>query len=421
MNAAARSGNPFPLREREFVAMMALTQALHALAIDAMLPALGQMALDLNAVDENQRQFVVGIFLFGLGFGSLLPGPLADRFGRRAMLLVCLGFYIVPMVACALVRDFNTLLVLRLVQALGCSGLAVLPATIIRDRFEGDQMARLQSLVTVVFMAVPMLAPLLGQGIMVQFGWRWIFGAMAVMGIAMAIWVWMRLPETLAPENRHNVRLESIALNMAKIVTTRESVGYVFASALMMGSIWGYINSSQQLIAEGLGAGAMFPFVFGVVVAGMAVANFVNARIVSRFGARRVSHCGIFAFIAAAGLQVWLAHSGQQTLWQFASVMSINMALVGFMGANFSAIALQPFGRAAGVASSVQAFIRLVGAAVIGAFIGQAYDGTARPLALALLACGCIVLLLVLFSERGKLFRRVSQPGTVPDPDMIVR
>ena len=406
--ASSPAESRFPMGEREFVFLLALTQALQALAIDAMLPALGVIADDLGVSDPNRRQLIVSVFLIGIGIGALFPGALADRFGRRPVLFGCLAFYILPMAACALVTDFTTLVALRGVQAIGCSGLAVVPMAIIRDRFEGDRMARLQSLISVIFMTVPMLAPSLGQAILVVAGWRWIFGAMAVLGMAVAVWAWLRLPETMHESHRQPIRPRVIGANMIEVITCRAAIGYVLASALMMSAIWGFINSSQQLIAEHFGAGDTFPYVFGGMALTMAAANLVNSRIVEKFGTRRVSHTGLFVFIVVGILQVWRANDPDQTLWQFAPLMALNMGLVGFMGANFSAIALQPFARIAGSAASVQAFMRIMIASLVGLAIGQAYDGTARPLALGLLTAGTLSLLLVLFSERGRLFRRLN-------------
>ena len=176
---------PFPrpaIGEREFVAMMALVQALQALAIDTMLPALGMMSTELDAGDPNHRQLVVGVFLIGAGLGALVPGSLADRFGRRPVLLTSLALYILMAIGCVLVRDFEGLIALRFLQGFGSGGLAVLPPAIIRDRLEGDRMARLQSLVSVVFMVVPMLAPSLGQAVLLIADWRWIFVVIARAG-----------------------------------------------------------------------------------------------------------------------------------------------------------------------------------------------------------------------------------------------
>ena len=401
----------FAMGEREFVAILAFTQALQALAIDAMLPGIGEIARDLGENNPNQRQLIIGIFLIGAGIGAILPGMFADRFGRRRVLLTALGIFIVMSVACALVQDFTVLLVLRFLQAAGSGGLTVLPLAIIRDRFEGDKMARLQSLIFVVFMIVPMLAPTLGQAVLAVAGWRWIFALIAVLGVMVSVWVYVRLPETLHPEFRQRIDLRTIGRNMGTTLTTRASIGYVLGSSVILGAMWGYIQSSQQLVAEHFGAGAAFPAIFGGMALCMAAANFTNSRIVERFGARRVSHTAMFGFIVMAALQLWLATRPDQTLWQFIPVLTANMAFMGFIGANFGSIALQPFARIAGAASSVQAFLRMVTASLLGALIGQAYDGTARPLALALLVAGLLCLVGVLFSERGKLFRRLHPAG----------
>ena len=407
MTSPAASSRSFSMGEREFIALMASLQALQALAIDAMLPALGVMSRDLAVTDPNDRQLVVGIFLICAGLGSLFPGALADRFGRRRVLLACLGGYIVFTLAAAVVGEFNTLLLMRGLAGLSASGLIVASAAIIRDRFSGDKMARTQSLVGVVFMVVPMVAPSIGQAVLLVAGWRWIFGVMALLGGAVTIWVVLRLPETLHPEFRQPVNLGAIAGNMKVALLNRTAIGYVLGLALVQGALFGYINSSQQLVAEHFGLGEAFPLFFGAMAVAMALANLTNSRIVERFGARRVSHCALLAYIVLASVQLWLAWGGKETIWEFGPVMTLNLCLMGFIGANFGAIALQPFARIAGAAASVQVFLRMVLGSVLGAVIGQAYDGTARPLAMALLGAGTLALLLVLYSERGRMFRRL--------------
>lgn len=393
--------------------MMAAVMALQALAIDAMLPALGQIAAELGVSDPNRRQLVVGIFLLGSGIASLLPGSLADRFGRRPVLLSALALYVVFALACAFAPEFNTLLGLRMLQAVGSAGLMVIPSAIVRDRFSGDRMARMSSTISMVFMIVPILAPSVGQAVLLVAGWRWIFGFLALLGCMVAGWIWFRLPETLNPAFRQRIEPATILRNMRTAATTRISIGYVIGSGLVSGSMFGFINSSQQLISEHFGAGTAFPVIFAGCAATMAVANFTNSRIVERFGARRVSHTAVLLFIAISTLQVFLATREHETIWQFVPVMAANMCLIGFIGANFSSIALQPFARIAGAAASVQAFLRMVLGSLIGIAIGQSFDGTALPLAVALLLCGLVSLAMVLFSERGELFRRRNPPGTV--------
>ncbi|MCW1384023.1 multidrug effflux MFS transporter [Novosphingobium sp. KCTC 2891] len=396
---------------REFVAMMAMMMALQALAIDTMLPALGQIAHDLGVSDPNRRQLVVGVYLLAGGIGALIPGSLADRFGRRRVVLASLSLYVVLSVACALATNFNTLLVLRVLQGLGSAGMTVVPSAIIRDRHAGDRMARMLSTVSMVFMIVPILAPSLGQFVLMFAGWRWIFAALAVLAVLLGIWVWARLEETLHPEFRQPIRPASIAVNMARAATNRGATGYVIGSGLVMGGLFGYVNSVQQLVGEHFGAGALMPLFFAATGAAMSLASFFNARIVERFGARRVSHTALLAFILFSTTQVLLASRPDETLWQFMPVMAANVCLIGFIGANFSSIALQPFAQTAGAASSVQTFLRMAIASGLGMMIGQAYDGSARPLAWSLLAGALLSLALVLFSEKGRLFRRIHPPG----------
>ncbi len=399
---------------REFVAMMAMLQALQALAIDSMLPALAHISHDLGATSENQRQLVVGLFLIFAGFGSLVPGALADRFGRRPVVLSCVAGYVVLTLAAALVTTFDALLVTRAMLGLASAGLSVLPPAIIRDRYDGDRMARLQSSVGMVFMIVPMIAPTLGQAVLLVAGWRWIFGMMAALGVAVLGWTWLRLPETLHPGHRQLIHPAAIARSMGRILTTRSAIGYVIGMAVVQGALFGYINSAQQLVAEHFGAGSRFPIIFGGMALAMATTNFINSRIVERFGARRVSHAALIIYICSSLTQLALASSGHQTLWSFVPVMTANMCLMGFIGANFGSIALQPFARTAGAAASTQAFIRMVLASLLGSLIGQAYDGSARPLAIAQLSGGTIALIVVLFSERGRLFRRLYAVEPIP-------
>ena len=393
-----------PIGNREFVAMMAATMSLQALAVDVMLPALGMIAHDLGVSNPNHRQLVVGVFLVAAGFGSLLPGPISDRFGRRRVLLVCFAGYIVLSLGCALAPGFNTLIALRVLVALCSAGLTVLPSAIIRDRHSGDAMARMSSTVSMVFMIAPMLAPSLGQAVLLFAGWRMIFATLAVLATAIGLWIGLRLPETMALAHRQAIRPGRILSNMTLAATYRRSIGYTIGSSLTFGAMLGYINSSQQLVAEHFGAGALFPLLFGATAIVMASANFLNSRIVMRIGARRVSHGALVVFLVAAVVQVVQAGNPHETLWQFMPVIALNMCMMGFIGANFSSIAMQPFAGIAGSASSVQAFLRMLIAACLGIVIGQSYNGTALPLAIAFLLAGLGSLALVLFSENGRLF-----------------
>ena len=389
--------------------MMAAIIALNALAIDAMLPAFPRMVNGLGLSDPNDVQYVIVIYLLANGIGSLFHGPLSDRFGRRPILIGAIVGYILSAFACRFATSFDMLMVTRIAQGLCGAALSVLVTSIIRDQFEGDAMAKRMSTIFLIFMAVPIIAPLIGSAILVFAGWRSIFDMMAFLAIAMLIWVGLRLPETLHPDAATPIQFGALTRAWRMVVTHRTANSYLIAGGLAHGALFGYLNSSQQIFDKGFGVPEFFPFGFAIVAIGIACANFTNARIVERFGARRLSQSALVGFILLGLLQLLAAWFVPQSLPLFLILITLNMAMIGFVGSNFSSIAMQPFGAVAGSASSFQSFVRTIMSALIGAWIGQQFTGSVVPMALGFLLCGLAALALVAFGERGQLFTR---PGT---------
>jgi len=408
MASSPQTMESLPLGKRELIVLLALLMSLNGLSIDAILPALDEMATDLQVADGNRRQLVIAVYTITMGIGCLVPGAFADRFGRRPIVLFGLAAYTTLSLVTSLLQNFEVLLWVRGLAGLMAAGLMVAPAAIVRDLCAGDKMARIMSVIAAVFITIPVVAPSLGQAILTLADWRWIFVAQACAGALTAVWVWFRLPETLTAANKQQVNIPVIARNMRDALINRQSFGYVLATALLMGGVFGYVNSAQQLYQDVFGVGEEFAILFGATAAMMAVANIVNSRIVLRFGARRVSHAGVLMFIAVSATQVWSSYAHPGNIWWFIPIMSVNLGLLGFLGANFGSIAMQPFAKIAGAASSVQTFFRMFGAALVGMIIGQSYDGTAQPFAWSLLICSSAALCLVLFSEKGRLFRRLN-------------
>ena len=397
----------------EFVALIAMMMALNALAIDMMLPALPAIGEALSVASENSRQWVITAYLLGFGVAQLIYGPLADRYGRKPVLMVGLGLYVLFSVAAAFTTTFEALILARLGTGLGAAALRVLAVSIVRDRYSGRTMARVMSLSFLVFLGVPILAPTLGQLVLFVAPWRWIFGVLALAGSGFMVWALIRLPETLTPENRLPIRLGRIVAAFRAVLSARLSVGYTLAMTAITGALFAFINSSQQIFFDVFEEPGLFTTVFGLMAAGIAVASLTNARLVERLGSRRLSHLALIGFITSAAVHAGVALSGNESLISFALLQGLTMFCFGFIAGNFGALAMNNMGRIAGTASSVQGFVSTTFGSLTGFVIGQSFDGTAAPMTVGITLCGTLALAAVLVAERGKLFSTV-ETGSAP-------
>jgi MFS transporter, DHA1 family, multidrug resistance protein len=410
--------SPLPLKktlgDKELTVMMASLMALNALAIDSMLPAFPAIVGNLSLANPNSIQYIISVFLAGTGIGALIHGPLSDRFGRKPILLMATVGAALFSLACSLSNSFELLLAMRFCHGLMAAAMGVLVVSVIRDQFEGDAMARRMSTIFLIFMIVPIIAPTIGQFVLLFAGWRTIFDLMAFMALAAAFWVYYRLPETLRPENVIPIEPHALAKAWTKVITNRNAAGYMIGAGIVQGALFGYLNSSPQLFDEVFDAASFFTIGFAIVALGIAASNFTNARIVERFGARRVSQTALISFIILGLLQVAAAEFAPTSLPLFLVLLTANMAMVGFIGSNFSSIAMTPFGDVAGAASSFQSFVKTVLAAGIGAAIGQQFNGSVLPVAGGFLVCGLAALALVLWCEKGRLFTRPGTTAKIP-------
>lgn len=409
--AAARPKGPgFP----EFVSLIAMMMALNALAIDAMLPALPAIGTALGVVTENSRQWVITAYLLGFGVAQIIYGPLADRYGRKPILMVGLSLYVLFSVLAAFAPTFETLILARIGSGIGAAALRVLAVSIVRDRYSGRTMARVMSLSFLVFLGVPILAPTLGQLILHVALWRWIFGVLALAGGGFMIWSATRLPETLHPEDRLPIRIDRIAAAFRVALTSRRAMGYTLAMTAITGALFGFINSAQQIFFDVFDEPALFTTLFGLMASGIAVASLLNARLVERLGSRLISHSALLGFITMGTIHSIVTLSGHETIWTFAVLQGLTMFCFGLIAGNFGSMAMEPMGHIAGTASSVQGFISTTGGSTAGFLIGQQFNGSVAPLAMGVTGCGVLALAAVLFAERGHLFtagtRSIPQP-----------
>jgi drug resistance transporter, Bcr/CflA subfamily len=395
----------FPLARWEFIALAAALMALNALAIDIMLPGLQEIGASLGVADENQRQYVISAYFAGMACALLPFGPISDRFGRRVPLLFGLVIYLAAAFAAAFAPNFGTMLALRFVQGIGAASTRVIAVSIVRDRFGGRQMAEIMSLIFMVFMVIPVVAPFIGQLMMLIANWHFIFICMSLIALAITLWAFIRLPETQHPEDRRPFTLGSVGQAFGIVLTTRVSLCYTLASTTVFGALFGFINSAQQVYVGIYGVGVWFPVLFAAVAGMMAISSYLNSRLVMRFGMRRLSHAAMIGFMLVSAVWFLWSLTGPVPLLAFVLLFAAAMFQFGWIGSNFNALAMEPLGHIAGSASSVQGFLQTLGGGIIGALIGQAFDGSTTPLAFGFCAVAVVGLVFVLIAEKGRLFR----------------
>lgn len=394
---------------KEFIVLAAAVMSVNAVAVDALLPALAAIGTAVNAGEDNRRQWLITAYLIGFGVSQLVYGTLSDHYGRKPLMLAGLSIYAGFAALSMRAESFEAAVILRVLQGCG-GGVSVLALSIIRDRHSGDEMVRVMSLAFMLFLGVPIFVPSLGHAILVLSSWPWVFAAIALFGALLIPWVALRLPETLLAERRMPLSARAVARAIGCVLSQRDSLGYTLASTALVGALFGIVTSGQQLFANVFRAPQAFPLVFGTVAACVALAALLNGRVVGRFGARRTSHLALMGYLVVAAAHGAVAWAGLEQPWTFTALQSALMFCFGLMLANFGSLAMARLGHIAGTASAVQSLLINVGGALIGILIGQRFDGTAVPMTLGSIACGCMALAMVLMAERGRLFQPVAAP-----------
>jgi DHA1 family bicyclomycin/chloramphenicol resistance-like MFS transporter len=400
---------------RELTAMLAGLMAVNAFAIDAMIPALPDIGRSLNVARENDRQLVVIAYFIGFASTQLLWGPLSDRFGRKPILAAGMAMYGIFALLCGYAQSFAVLIAGRAAMGASAAVSRVLVVAMVRDLFQAEAMARVMSLVFMVFMLVPVLAPNIGQAILLFASWRAIFVVLAIYALIMMIWSSWRLPETLHPEFRRSLNWRDILKAAGETLREPQSRGYTLAMTVSFSALVAYISSVQQIVFDAFGAGRFIGLVFASVAAPMALASWLNSRVVGRYGLRRVGHSAALAFMAVTAIHAGIALSGQETLAVFVLLQGLTMACFAFTSSNLGTLAMEHMAHIAGTASSVQGVIGTIGAAAIGFVIGQQFNGTAVPFLVGTAACAAIGFVMIILTEPKRMFApmRVDEPQPV--------
>jgi DHA1 family bicyclomycin/chloramphenicol resistance-like MFS transporter len=394
-----------PMGFAEFVVLIAAIMALNPLAMDMMLPALPNIGHALQIDAGNRLQAVLSTFLIGFGAGQLVVGTLSDRFGRRPVLLGGIAVYCIAGALAVAAPSFETLLLARLMQGFGTSATRVIATSIVRDCYAGRRMASVMSLAMMIFIAVPVIAPSLGQLVMLWVEWRGIFVVLLAYGLLVLTWSALRMPETLPLSGRKPLEIAEMLGAFRQTVTNRQTLGYALAAGCVVGSLFGYVFCAQQVFNEIFNLGHYFPLAFAAAAIGTAIAGFLNSRFVGRLGMRKISHSALVGFVAVAGIMLAAARLQMMPVSLFIALSACMMFAFGLMVANFTALAMEPQGHIAGTASSFYGSITTLLGIGIGTAIGQSYDGTLLPFTTGFFLCTLAALAVVLIAERGRLFK----------------
>lgn len=404
MSSAAAPSSSTRLSQGELIAMLALLFATVAFSMDAMLPALPEIAAALTPANANRAQLVLTSFVAGMGLGTLFAGPVSDAIGRKRAMGIGFSIYLLAACAALFANSLELLLAARFVQGLGAAGPRIVGTALVRDLYQGREMARITSVVMMVFMIVPAIAPSLGMVFSRALGWHGVFYAFIGFGLAGWLWFALRQPETLPPPARRPLRTGSLLAGAREVLADREVVLCTVVIALGFGQMFALLSSAQQLFGETYGRGDSFPLWF----AGMAVLSgcgtFANSRLVMRIGMYRIARraYGAQIVIAAVFLLTLLTGVLPQGL-RFAAFFLWAVSLFTMAGltfGNLNAMAMQRMGHIAGMTASVVSALSTLGAVLIAAPVGLAYDASAVPVTAAALVCSALAWWIMGFMRR---------------------
>ncbi len=389
-----------PISTGEFTLLVALLMSIVAISIDALLPALDAIRADIVLAHPNQAQFVISVLFLGMAIGQLICGPLSDATGRKKVLYGGIVLFLIGTAFCYFATDMNTLLLGRFIQGLGVSGPYVSAISIVRDKYSGNDMARIMSLVMMIFVMVPALAPSLGQAVLWLGTWRDIFLLYIFYALMIVIWIYWRLEETLPVENRLPLSTKSFVAGFKDVISNVPTVCYMICMGLFFGSFIGYLNSSQQIFQDLFKTGELFTLYFGLLAVVFGAASLVNARLVQKLGMQHLANLAVWGIISSSALFLLLHLAVEIRLWMFFSYAAVLFFCFGLVFGNINAMAMEPMGHVAGIAAAIIGSTSSMMSMVIGTAIGQMYNGTLLPVTGGFLLFSSISMLILWYAQK---------------------
>ncbi len=359
---------------------MALLTSIVALSIDTVLPGLYEISSSLGAQEENQRQQIISVLFLGMALAQIVYGPISDALGRKKPIYFGLGVFIGGSVISAFAQDFSVMLIGRFLQGVGAAGPKIVCMAIVRDQYAGREMARILSLIMVIFLMVPAVAPAIGQLLLHFFEWPsffWMFIALASVA-----WIWLayRQPETLSLERRNPIRFNFIKRNFYELFVHKTTMVYTIAAGLVFGAFIGFLNSAQQILQEHYALGNKFAAYFAVLAIALGVASYINAKLVLRFGMRVLCRFSLIVLSSISFMFLLVIQSAAPSLMFFMAYLIVSFLVIGLLFGNFNALALEPQGHRAGLASAFVGTLSSLISLCLGYLVGYWYNDSVIPL-----------------------------------------
>lgn len=377
-----------------FVAIIAACMSLNAFSINIMLPAFGAIEKDLG-VSANHMHQVITVFVAGNGIGQLFFGTLSDWLGRRRIILVGFIAYALVSFAAASTDSLHILLIMRFAQGLTTASSHVISRAIVRDLYSGNLMAKVMSSSFMIFIIVPTIAPLVGQGILLVATWRMLFISLAGLAILIAILVYFYLPETHEEEKRVSLDFASFYDGFKKVLTNPKTMAYNFAMSAMVGNLMCFISLTPQVFSEIFKKPELMALIFGLSSIGMGIAALFNSRLVMKFGSKRISNFANIAFVLVALSHLLYIIAGFENYISFGAFQTLQLATMSLSTPNFSSIAMEPMGEVAGMAASIQGLMTSLGGALFGSFISSFWASDIKLIPISAIVFGLIAFLAI--------------------------
>jgi len=370
--------------------------ALTALGIDIMLPAFGALREHLGLGPGSTDTAKIISFFFMGQVAQIIFGTLSDRFGRLSILRVGFPLYIIGGVAAAFAPDLKFMLAARFVAGVGASAVFMTTIAGVRDRFVGNQMARIMSLIFTIFLFTPVLAPFMGVAILSIASWQMVFLTPPLFALIVLLWS-LRMEESLPTERRIPLDWTNIRRSIRAVISNRTFLRYTGITTLLFSALSSYVSSSEHIVGEIYGRPELFAWIFAGMGLLMSCCSLLNARLSIRYGARRIIRwlLGIYVVIGGMLLLFTFTLGDPPAMPLFFIPVTLLLAINLAVEPNSSALALEPMGQMAGMASSVYGTIFFSIGASLGSFISQLMRKGVLPLALSFFILGIIAVLLV--------------------------